>query len=180
MIFAAPRHLSELASVAWSNGGGSTTEVATDSTPWHWRLSVADIRIDGPFSVFPGVRREFTVLDAPVVLTFDDREVEARRLEVLRFDGETPPHCRLPETPTRAVNLMLRGDAQGMLIARPLAGSMMLPGGFGWIVLCVAGHATLQRSNAAFKLDAGMFMQLESASERGLLEGAGEVVLARL
>jgi len=180
MIFASPRHLTELESIPWSNGGGSTTEVATDATPWNWRLSVAEIRVEGPFSNFEGVRREFTVLDAPVLLAFDEREVEARRLEVLRFDGGTPPYCHLPENPTRAVNLMLRGDTEGMLVARPLAGSMMLPGGFGWIVLCITGHATVQRGEDVFGLEAGMFMQLASKGERALLEGAGEVVLARL
>jgi environmental stress-induced protein Ves len=180
MIFAAPRHLNELESIPWSNGGGSTTEVATDAKPWNWRLSVADIGVEGPFSNFQGVRREFTVLDALVMLAFEEREVEVRRLEVVRFDGGTPPYCRLPEKTTRAVNLMLRGDTEGMLVARPLAGSMMLPGGFGWIVLCITGHATVQQGTDIFSLEAGMFMQLASEGGRALLEGAGEVVLARL
>lgn len=48
--------------MAWKNGGGTTTEIATGSDGHHgqdrgegylWRLSLADVARDGPFSRFP-------------------------------------------------------------------------------------------------------------------------------
>ena len=48
----------------WRNGGGSTRELLAwpDSTDWDWRLSVAEVAADGPFSRFDGVTRWFAVL----------------------------------------------------------------------------------------------------------------------
>ena len=50
---------------SWKNGGGLTRELlawpARDG--WALRISVADIRADGPFSAFAGVDRWFAVLE---------------------------------------------------------------------------------------------------------------------
>lgn len=69
----------------WKNGGGETAEIAA-SPPgaaldaFDWRLSMATVAADGPFSAFPGIDRTLAILDgegirltvdghAPVVLT---------------------------------------------------------------------------------------------------------------
>jgi environmental stress-induced protein Ves len=51
----------------WKNGGGHTLEVAThpagaDVASFEWRVSVADITRDGPFSTFPGIDRTLVLL----------------------------------------------------------------------------------------------------------------------
>lgn len=52
----------------WKNGGGSTTEIAVAPDgagidAFDWRISMAVVAGDGPFSVFPGVDRTLSILD---------------------------------------------------------------------------------------------------------------------
>jgi hypothetical protein len=48
--------------VRWKNGAGWTREIVRvpDREDWDWRLSIAEIEQDAPFSVFPGIDRELT------------------------------------------------------------------------------------------------------------------------
>ena len=101
----------------WKNGGGVTRELLVwpAGGDWQWRVSVADIEADGPFSAFPGVERWFTVLKgAGVELTVDGQAHRLTRASPpLRFDGGAATHCRLLDGPTRDLNLMLRGARGG-------------------------------------------------------------------
>lgn len=99
----------------WKNGGGLTRELLAwpSREDWALRLSVADIRADGPFSAFPGVDRWFAVLEgAGVLLALPGG---ARRTEtgdpVLAFPGEAAPLCELLDGPTRDLNVMIRRGA---------------------------------------------------------------------
>ncbi|MFC9245391.1 HutD family protein [Streptomyces sp. NPDC057136] len=56
------------ASVPWKNGGGVTREIAVwpegaTSDRFDWRISLADVAADGPFSAFPGIDRTLTVVE---------------------------------------------------------------------------------------------------------------------
>lgn len=56
--------------MAWKNGQGFTEEVAifpagSDTDSFDWRLSIAHVCADGPFSVFTGVDRTIALLDGP-------------------------------------------------------------------------------------------------------------------
>ena len=67
------------ARMRWKNGAGWTSEILKvhdseerDTNDWAWRLSIAEIETDAPFSAFPGVERE---LWHPLALRMgDDRE----------------------------------------------------------------------------------------------------------
>lgn len=90
----------------WANGGGTTREllVAADGA---WRVSLADIEQDGPFSSFPGRRRLLTVIDGVVLaLVVDGIEhlVEPRR--PFAFDGGAEVSASIPEGPVRALNVI--------------------------------------------------------------------------
>jgi len=57
-----------LSPVPWKNGAGSTTEIAVfpqdaGFTDFDWRVSLATIGADGPFSVFPGVDRTLALVE---------------------------------------------------------------------------------------------------------------------
>ncbi|HAJ22213.1 MAG TPA: HutD-family protein, partial [Rhodospirillaceae bacterium] len=58
----------------WKNGGGITREIALkeDEDGFLWRLSIADVRTDGPFSSFPDRHRILTVI-AGVGMRLKDR-----------------------------------------------------------------------------------------------------------
>jgi environmental stress-induced protein Ves len=116
----APRliRLGDVPPTRWRNGGGVTRELlaAPSAEDWTWRVSVADVEADGPFSAFAGVERWFAVLDgAGVELDVDGL---LHRLgpgdPALQFDGGAATRCRLIDGPTRDFNLMLRG-ARGRL-----------------------------------------------------------------
>lgn len=51
----------------WKNGGGTTTEIAVSPEGasldnFDWRISMAHVAQDGPFSAFPGIDRTLCVL----------------------------------------------------------------------------------------------------------------------
>jgi environmental stress-induced protein Ves len=83
-------------------------------------VSVADIEADGPFSAFPGVARWFTVVEgAGVELTIGDIAHCLRAGDApLAFDGAASTTCQLLAGATRDLNLMLRGRAGSMSLAR--------------------------------------------------------------
>ena len=97
----------------WRNGGGVTRELLSgpSSTDWRWRLSVADVAANGPFSRFEKTQRWFAVLDgAGVVLRFPQstHRLDAHS-EVLAFEGEWRCDCDLIDGATLDFNLMTRG-----------------------------------------------------------------------
>ena len=124
-------HADLVAPQPWKNGGGQTRELLVWPSPtdWSFRVSVADIEEDGPFSPFPGVERWFAVIEgAGVVLRFADGE---RRLgpgdAPLVFAGAAAPDCRRIDGPTRDLNLMVRGGRGRMESVEP--GVAWTPGG---------------------------------------------------
>jgi len=119
----------------WPNGGGLTRDLvlapasAPDGPRFDWRLSLADIDRDGPFSSLPGVDRVFALVEGRLALDFgrsgalrprsptgDPAAVTLdARAEPLAFDGEAAPFARIREA-SRALNLMLaRGRCVGVL-----------------------------------------------------------------
>jgi environmental stress-induced protein Ves len=66
------------APVPWKNGGGLTREVAvypptSDLGSFDWRVSMAEVRGAGPFSLFPGVDRRLAVLEGRLRLAIEAR-----------------------------------------------------------------------------------------------------------
>ena len=112
--------LSDVAPSAWKNGGGTTRELLAWPGPadWVFRLSVAEVQADGPFSRFEGVQRWFAVLSgAGVRLCLGARATAPVDVQVLTpasapfcFDGALPVNCTLPGGATQDFNLMLRSS----------------------------------------------------------------------
>ena len=101
----------------WRNGGGTTTELARHPSAgddFDWRLSVAAVAADGPFSSFDGIDRILVLLaGAGMDLHFvDDHHVERLRplRDVKAFAGEAAVHATLVDGPTVDLNLMWRRD----------------------------------------------------------------------
>jgi uncharacterized protein len=106
-------HADSVAPTRWKNGGGFARELMRShpGEDWQWRVSLADIESNGPFSAYLGVQRHFAVVSgAGVTLHFAAFECELDTGdEVLAFDGADTPMCSLIDGPTRDLNLMLRG-----------------------------------------------------------------------
>ncbi len=100
---------SEFRTAPWKNGGGVTHEIARlDAGPaLVWRISLAEVGRDGPFSSFPGLMRVLTVIDgAGLDLEGPTQILHALPLEPVRFSGDTPIHGRLRDGPCRDVNVI--------------------------------------------------------------------------
>ena len=57
--------LRDIAPQPWKNGAGLTREIAfagASATEFDWRLSIAEVARDAPFSAFPGIARCITLL----------------------------------------------------------------------------------------------------------------------
>ena len=100
----------------WKNGGGSTTEIAIGPVgasldAFDWRISMAQVASDGPFSRFDGIDRTLAVIagggmeltiggQAPVVL--------GHASEPLSFPGDVPTTARLLAGDITDLNVMTR------------------------------------------------------------------------
>lgn len=172
----------------WANGAGSTEVLLRepDDANWRVRISIANVVEEGPFSELPGTRRLLVPLDGAMELRFaDGRSERTDRFGVLRFDGAPAPFGALPEGPTRDFNLMLRADARGELFARTLVDSQIfLPeAGVRWLIYVHRGDATLSCHGAELTLtsnDAALFEFSGAGAKRAVIEGGGELVLAKL
>jgi uncharacterized protein len=107
--------LKEVQPTPWRNGGGMTRELATwpDASHWIWRVSVAEVTKNGPFSHFDDVQRWFAVLDGNgVVLTIDGKlHCLTQTSMPLCFDGAATTECDLINGQTQDFNLMMRAVA---------------------------------------------------------------------
>jgi environmental stress-induced protein Ves len=118
--------------VPWANGQGTTSVVARrpDDEQWVWRLSLADVTVDGPFSALPGIARSIAVASgAGMELMVDD--APPVRLTTasapFEFDGGAAVTCHLIDGPIFDVNLMVRrGHATGTMIVHELHGGEQL------------------------------------------------------
>lgn len=177
--------------VRWKNGGGWTTELARDGDgdDFRWRVSIAQIESDGPFSAFPGIERDLLLLDgAGIELDIDDAPPRrlTRRFERVHFAGEARVDCRLLAGPTRDFNVMARRDAvHAEVVARPLAGSMLIfaEPGIEWLIHVLAGHVEARRGEQTLRAEAGASLHLDfreaADADHIALDGAGELVLVK-
>jgi uncharacterized protein len=105
-------HLSDVAPVPWRNGGGVTRELAVSpgQGEWQWRMSVAEIESNGPFSRFDGTDRWFAVLEGAGVQLDVQGEAHCitRNSAPFYFDGGATTHCSLVDGRTQDFNLMVR------------------------------------------------------------------------
>ena len=134
----------------WKNGGGETIELLAHPAgagldAFDWRISMARVAADGPFSAFPGVDRTLTVLDGEgLALAIAGRD--AVRLTPasppLGFAADAPCASRLLGGPVTDLNVMTR---RGRFVHAVEAVDLPAPrvlGGAGdtLVVLCRRGE----------------------------------------
>jgi len=87
--------------MTWKNGGGETAEIAVfpeaaGLEDFGWRVSMASVASDGPFSAFAGVDRTLSVLEGDGIAL----EVEGR--EGVRLTTGAPPYGFAADAATSA------------------------------------------------------------------------------
>ncbi len=93
----------------WKNGGGITHEIARSDQEGRllWRLSVAEVDSDGPFSRFEGLSRILTVITgAGLALHTPAGRLDALPLTPLAFSGDLPVECVRLSGPVRDLNVI--------------------------------------------------------------------------
>lgn len=175
----------------WKNGAGWTSEIlrVPDVEDWSWRLSIAEVETDAPFSAFPGIERELLLLAGNGMrLRFDDGAVHDLLPPhgALRFPGERPLVGELLDGPSRDFNVMWKRDeVEVQLWRRPLVGAMVLfvAPGETWAVHMLAGQAHFSCDCGLGGMESGDTAILrEDAGRRArfALDGGGEVLLVRV
>jgi hypothetical protein len=98
--------------VPWKNGRGMTSEVARvprEGDEFDWRVSMAGIADNGPFSHFPGCNRVIVALDGEgfsLVHRELDRSVFLGSLEPYEFSGDWATDCQLQGGAVRDFNVI--------------------------------------------------------------------------
>lgn len=129
--------------VAWKNGGGVTREIAASpgatTAGFDWRVSLADVAADGPFSVFPGVDRTLTVVEGAGMdlLVGGEHHIVDEPLWPHDFPGDLETEGRLLAGPVRNLNVMYRRDRTKAEVA-VVRGTLRLAAPEGGSVLAVA------------------------------------------
>jgi uncharacterized protein len=136
----------------WKNGGGSTTEIAVGPAgasleAFDWRVSMARVASDGPFSDFPGIDRTLAVVKGDgLVLTIGDNApvTLSDGADPVRFSGDTPTSARLTAGEIVDLNVMTRrGRFHHRLLRITTSGSYDFAEDDTAIVLPFDGTATV-------------------------------------
>lgn len=110
----------------WKNGRGTAHRVTVsparagyDTLDWH--VSRPEIAADGPFSSYPGLDRQFMLVDGKGLTlrmrtgpdAADFEQSIATPLEPFAFRGEWDVECRLHDGPVQVFNVMTRRGRAG-------------------------------------------------------------------
>ena len=110
----------------WKNGGGVTTEIIV-SPPgagfdtFDWRISMARVASDGPFSLFPGIDRSLAVLEGEAIRLMVEGRGEIivnRESHPAVFPGEIAITGTLTSGPILDLNVMTRRSKWRHLLSR--------------------------------------------------------------
>lgn len=144
----------------WKNGGGATTELAVAPASagfddFDWRVSLATITEDGPFSAFPGIDRSLALVDGEALLLDfgDTRIVLSPSDPIVEFAGEANVHATVNAQHTTDFNVMTRrGRYRHRIEPLLLRGTAELPRRAGTTLVFLADGESLSLSSANERL----------------------------
>ena len=167
-----------LPAMPWKNGGGITREIVCQPPDagldaFDWRVSIAHIASDGPFSRFAGVDRVITLLEgAGVHLASGDGAV-AHRLatpwQPFAFAGEADIDSRLLDGPCDDFNVMTRRERcrASVSVLRGDGGEAALPSASAGLLMSLRGAWQLCGADTvALAQDQGLWWQAGAGHAR--------------
>jgi environmental stress-induced protein Ves len=167
----------------WKNGGGVTRQVACSPSgsglgDFDWRLSMAVVEQDGPFSCFPGVdRRLYILAGAGLDLRLAGGTQRLRQGEHLDFAGEAEVFGALIDGPVTDFNIMVRrGRSRMRAETLRIDGPQEIDHGWGTAALFVLGGELAVIDGAARRFDTVLLDDARPLS----VSGSAEVLLIGL
>ena len=166
----------------WKNGGGVTREVAAwppgaGFDDFAWRVSMAEVTADGPFSTFPDVDRILAVLQGRLWLAVEGRPelTLSRETAPAVFPGDAAAYATLEVGPVLDLNLMSRRGTMRAGLARldvlspqdvdPLGASVLvIAAGAPLRVVSPTGACDLEGFDAVLFADASASLLVEAAT----------------
>ena len=157
----------------WKNGGGETVEIAiwpegATLDNFDWRISMARVDSDGPFSQFSGCDRSLAILRGNgMALTIGSQAaIEATILSPpLSFDAAEATSARLLDGPIVDLNVMTRRGRHSQRLRRidlaPDAG--VKTSALHTHLLAWDGDIAIQTRDAQFALEAGDSLHIDEA-----------------
>src|SRR5262245_21705054 len=138
----------------WKNGGGVTTEIWISpqgsgfaGATFDWRVSIADVASDGPFSKFEGYDRHIMLLEGNGMRleTKEGGLIDLAPHRPATFSGDWSVTGKLRDGPVRDFNLMVaRHKGRGSLTCQKLTAPLPLPGdGSVRIIHAIEGELSL-------------------------------------
>ncbi|WP_064695576.1 HutD/Ves family protein [Rhizobium aegyptiacum] len=162
----------------WKNGGGETVEIAVSPEDaalagFDWRVSMATVATDGPFSIFPGIDRTLALLDgngmaldiegrAPVLLTTAS--------DPLAFPADIPVTATLRDGAITDLNVMTRRDGLAHTLIRLDidGGESVLLTSSTCLLLCHRGALSFRHGGESGALSAGDTLLMTDAAGTAL------------
>ena len=157
----------------WKNGGGVTTEISASppAGEFDWRVSIATVNGDGPFSTFIGYERHImTLAGEGMRLEVEGRgRFDLEPFKPFSFSGDMRVSGSLLNGPVQDFNLMVRRDfGRGTLsVLDYSAGHRLGSGQSLYLVHVLEGECEIGKDqlhpNDSFYLAAGEHVFLSSA-----------------
>jgi len=171
---------SEYRVMPWKNGGGETTEifVSPPAGNFDWRVSIATVNEDGPFSVFNGYERHIMVLSGAgmTLEVAGSGKFDLEPREPFSFSGDARVNGSLLHGPVLDFNLMVRRDfGRGVLrVVDCSAGCRLGSGESLQLIHVLQGEGEIRNDkicpNDSFRLEAGELVSLSAPLKLALCE----------
>ncbi|RCW80990.1 HutD/Ves family protein [Phyllobacterium bourgognense] len=173
----------------WKNGGGVTTEIAVAPPGasvgnFDWRISMATVAADGPFSRFEGIDRTLTVLSGEGLDLTVESETPVRLTPAGKphpFPGDMAASAKLIAGPVTDFNVMTRrGRWTHSVDNLTIDGTQVLPVvGNVCIIFCRSGQITIDKLSVLYAHDAALIEGSAGAPEIAV-SGSGEAIIVHL
>jgi uncharacterized protein len=126
----------------WRNGGGITRTVAREGDKW--RVSIAEVQRNGPYSRFEGLSRISFVLRGEGIILRDTKSaIKLSRLQATGYDGGTSWEAILVGGPVTALNVMSQRERYRVQVAS-VASSIVVNAGRSAIVFAWSSECQVQ------------------------------------
>lgn len=140
-------HATDFRPMPWKNGGGETTEIivsplGASMNDFDWRVSIARVTSDGPFSLFPGIDRSLTLLEG-LGMTLEIAGIGEYHLttasDALAFSGDVAVQSRLSAGSILDLNVMTRRGLYSSVVERLPAANITLNPRQNYLLVLVRG-----------------------------------------